>query len=271
VNDLPWFRLYTTFAKHPLVQMLSFDDQRHLVVVWCLKRKGILDKEYVSAELRSRVICAELGLDPVAAGEVNRRIRELGLIDENWQPSNWDEKQPISDSSTARVRKHRAKRSGNGDETLHDRFSNGPDREGEVDTEVEEEGEPQTSGTAESSPLEPAQARADDDFRLTPEREPEPDAPAKTATNAKTAQRGSRLPKPWDLTPERRKYAQQQGIDPDRTHTKFCNHWWAKTGRDAYKLDWDATWQNWCLGDAEKRPSRFRQPDQLRAHREFGK
>lgn len=27
----------------------------------------------------------------------------------------------------------------------------------------------------------------------------------------------------------------------------FRNHWAAKTGKDATKLDWEGTWQNWCM------------------------
>lgn len=27
---------------------------------------------------------------------------------------------------------------------------------------------------------------------------------------------------------------------------KFRNHWVAKTGKDATKRDWKATWENWC-------------------------
>lgn len=27
---------------------------------------------------------------------------------------------------------------------------------------------------------------------------------------------------------------------------KFRNHWVAKSGKDATKIDWYATWQNWC-------------------------
>jgi hypothetical protein len=34
---------------------------------------------------------------------------------------------------------------------------------------------------------------------------------------------------------------------------KFRNHWVAKTGRDATKLDWYATWQNWCSSDITQR------------------
>ncbi|HEV6964610.1 MAG TPA: hypothetical protein VK305_04280, partial [Roseateles sp.] len=28
--------------------------------------------------------------------------------------------------------------------------------------------------------------------------------------------------------------------------SKFRNHWTAKTGKDATKRDWKATWENWC-------------------------
>lgn len=30
---------------------------------------------------------------------------------------------------------------------------------------------------------------------------------------------------------------------------KFGNHWRAKSGKDATKLDWYATWQNWCMSE----------------------
>lgn len=30
---------------------------------------------------------------------------------------------------------------------------------------------------------------------------------------------------------------------------KFANHWRSKSGRDATKRDWLATWQNWCMSD----------------------
>jgi hypothetical protein len=35
---------------------------------------------------------------------------------------------------------------------------------------------------------------------------------------------------------------------------KFVNYWRAKSGRDATKLDWPATWRNWMLKAAERVP-----------------
>jgi hypothetical protein len=33
---------------------------------------------------------------------------------------------------------------------------------------------------------------------------------------------------------------------------KFKNYWTAKSGKDATKVDWDATWRNWILNCAER-------------------
>lgn len=35
----------------------------------------------------------------------------------------------------------------------------------------------------------------------------------------------------------------------------FRDHWVAKSGKDATKLDWEATWRNWCR-KARDRPGR---------------
>jgi hypothetical protein len=37
---------------------------------------------------------------------------------------------------------------------------------------------------------------------------------------------------------------------------KFRNHWVGKTGKDATKLDWEATWQNWCMSDLAHKDDR---------------
>ncbi len=48
-------------------------------------------------------------------------------------------------------------------------------------------------------------------------------------------------------------------VDGPRSTERFINHFTAKTGRDATKLDWPATWRNWLLkdqADAERRPNK---------------
>ena len=59
--------------------------------------------------------------------------------------------------------------------------------------------------------------------------------------------RGSRLPLDWQPTPEQIAWAksERQDLDVRVEADKFRDFWAAKAGKDAAKLDWDATWRNW--------------------------
>ena len=37
-----------------------------------------------------------------------------------------------------------------------------------------------------------------------------------------------------------------------REWAKFCDYWNAKSGKDAAKLDWQATWRNWLRNASER-------------------
>lgn len=140
--SLPWFRMYSEFAGDPVVQSLAFEDQRHYVVLLCLKCGGTLDRDLPNSH-RDRIIARGLGLDMAAASEAKRRLQEVGLVDKNWHPIAWEKRQYSSDVSTDRVRKYRKnKETGNVSETLQDRFGNAPEREqNRTDTETDTEKE----------------------------------------------------------------------------------------------------------------------------------
>lgn len=59
--------------------------------------------------------------------------------------------------------------------------------------------------------------------------------------------RGSRIPIPYVVAPADQEWAEREhrGVDWDTETKKFVDHFRAKTGRDATKLDWSATWRNW--------------------------
>lgn len=78
----------------------------------------------------------------------------------------------------------------------------------------------------------------------------EPDVPAHAKPpRAKT---GHRLPGDWALTPDLRAFAEAEGLpDPDRTAERFRDHWHSKTGADARKTDWAATWRNWVRRESD--------------------
>lgn len=69
--------------------------------------------------------------------------------------------------------------------------------------------------------------------------------------------RGSRLPQGWEPTEELRRQMAEERPDVNlyAEHLKFVDHWTAKTGRDATKLDWAATWRNWIRNARATPPS----------------
>jgi hypothetical protein len=103
----PWFRMYTEFATDPVVQSLSFDDQRHFLVLLCLKGSGVLDKEFENRQVRIDVIRKTLGLDGKAWDETRSRLQAVKLVDHDLHPVNWAKRQLLADVSTDRVRKYR--------------------------------------------------------------------------------------------------------------------------------------------------------------------
>lgn len=149
---LPWFRFYHEFAGDPVLQGLAFEDQRHYVMVLCLKASGLLDREFPSPDFRHRMIVRALGLDPLAGAEVSRRLREVGLIDESWQPPAWDKRQFKSDNSTTRVQKFRSQ------------------KESKKDLDTDTEGNV-SSNVSETLPIRKVAQRIPEDFGITPERQ----------------------------------------------------------------------------------------------------
>lgn len=91
----------------------------------------------------------------------------------------------------------------------------------------------------------------------------------KGSKSARDGSRATRLPADFSLTPERRAVAEAERLPADRTFEKFCNYWRAASGAKARKHDWDATWRNWCLTEADRsrgngstsqpRPTRYEQ------------
>ena len=62
----------------------------------------------------------------------------------------------------------------------------------------------------------------------------------------------TRLPADFELTEKRRAIAVTENLDPERTFAKFKTYWKSAGGEKARKLDWDATWQHWCMGDHDR-------------------
>ena len=83
---------------------------------------------------------------------------------------------------------------------------------------------------------------------VTPPNDPPEPAPAK---------RGRRIPTDFVPSEASRKAIldDHPNLDLRREHAKFVDYWTGKSGQNATKVDWDATWRNWMRRAAEHQPT----------------
>jgi hypothetical protein len=85
-------------------------------------------------------------------------------------------------------------------------------------------------------------------------------APRKRSADTTAKPKATRIPQDWLLPKSWGEWAvndlgmaaQSVRLEGD----KFADYWRAKPGRDALKLDWLATWRNWCRSAADRAPRR---------------
>jgi len=68
------------------------------------------------------------------------------------------------------------------------------------------------------------------------------------ATPLPSSKKATRLPESWQLPLEWGNWALEQGLSIDQVKTeaeKFKDFWISKSGSNATKRDWQATWRNW--------------------------
>jgi len=124
----PWFRFYHEFSGDPVIQALSFEDQRHYTMILCMKGSGLIDRN-ITKTARDRIIAKSLGLTPEQLQMTKETLMEMDLICKNFHPKGWEKRQYKSDSSTERVRNYRKnKETGNVTETIMKRDSNAPEQ-----------------------------------------------------------------------------------------------------------------------------------------------
>lgn len=195
--------MYHEFANDPKVQRMSEAMQRRLVMLMCLRSSN------GDETLHDDDVAFQLRISNDEWNETKAVFVEKEFIDQDNNLLNWDKRQYVSDSSTARVRAHRKKQKQqcNVSETP-------PDTDTDTDTEQKE-----------------GKAR---------ERAP---APKGTRFDVEA------LPDDW------RAFASEfEDCDADTEFERFGNYWRAKSGKDATKLDWFATWRNWILRDHKRKP-----------------
>ena len=97
----PWFRLYAEFATDPKVQMLSEADQRRFIMLLCIRCSN--DNE----TFHDDEVAFQLRISNDEWERTKAVLQQKNMIDHSNKPIHWDRRQFVSDSSAARVRKHR--------------------------------------------------------------------------------------------------------------------------------------------------------------------
>ena len=99
----PWFRLYSEFATDPKVQMMSEANQRRLIMLLCMKCSN------GDVTLQDEEVAFQLCISNDEWAESKALFVSKNIIDADNNPLAWDKRQFSSDSSAARVEKHRKK------------------------------------------------------------------------------------------------------------------------------------------------------------------
>ncbi len=133
MSGLPWFRFYSDFLTNPRIRLLDFGDRAHFVDLLCMKSSGSLEQFSDDPDMQLMYVAKTLEVSIPHASECQMRLMKVGLIDHNWQPLGWSERQVPSDSSAARTRMYRerkkaAKTTTKKDVTVPGRHSDGRDK-----------------------------------------------------------------------------------------------------------------------------------------------
>lgn len=109
-ESLPWFRLYTETVDDEKLRLLAFEDRWHYIAILCCKGKGMLDANE-DWSLMQRKLVVKLGVQLRELDEIHRRLSEVGLVDNEFQPIGWRRRQFKSDhDGSERMRRARERK-----------------------------------------------------------------------------------------------------------------------------------------------------------------
>lgn len=239
-KQLPWFRTYTRMVDDDKLKLLAFEDRWHFVALLCLKGEGLLDKGDAPS-LLMRKVAVKLGLDVRSLEEVARRLAEVGLIDQaTLQPMKWDGLQMRSDTDTTAA--DRKKRQRERAKEAKAALSNGFEGSHEDVT-----GESRVTGTDVTR----TDIDIDTDTKVdkTEEELVPVGGPGVPPAPRQMPKKAERLSPTWTLRKAWGDWALAERPDLTQDDVRkqaemFRDHWVAKSGKDATKLDWEATWRN---------------------------
>jgi hypothetical protein len=211
-SDRLFFKLHNGFPEHPKAFELSDKAFRQLIEAWCYCSRNLNDGKLTKTQF-SKLFSAKSRKELLTVGFV----KESGS---GYEMHDYLEHQQSAEDVENR-RMARAVAGSKGGKAKANGLAN-----------------------AKQTPEQtPSKSVADTDT--------DPDIDPNTPANAgvRPRKRASRISEDFSVTPEMRLWASSKapGADLATETEKFINYWVAKSGKDATKLDWAATWRNWIL------------------------
>jgi len=211
-SDRLFFKLHNGFPEHPKAFELSDKAFRQLIEAWCYCSRNLNDGKLTKAQFLK-----------LFSAKSRKELMQVGFVkatDFGYEMHDYlEHQQSAQDVENRRIARATAGSKG---------------------------GKAKANGLANARQMPeqtPSKPVADTDT--------DPDIDPNTPANAgvRPRKRATRLHEDFTVTPEMRLWASSKAPDADlNTETeKFINYWVAKSGKDATKLDWNATWRNWIL------------------------
>jgi hypothetical protein len=225
---MPWFKIDDGFTNSKPVLRLQRRVRSSAIGLWTLA--GAWSAKELTDGFIPEYVIEELASTPAIAAH----LVKCGLWEEapdGWKFKGWEKYQPTREQiMEAREREAERKRK-------YRESQRRPSGTGAGQTEGHQQ---------ESDPPDPTR--------------PDPTPYIEEANaSSRPRKRATRIAEDFQVTPEMRAWAATKAPNTDLglETDKFINYWVAKSGKDATKLDWVATWRNWILNARSNQPTRM--------------
>jgi hypothetical protein len=209
-DDRLFFKLHNGFPEHPKTIELSDKAFRQLVEAWCYCSRNLNDG-YLTKSQFLKFFSAKSRGELLAVGFVREEENQYVMHD------YLEHQQSAKQVADLRERRRMAGSKG---------------------------GKAKANGLASAKQM-PEQTPS----KPLPDTDTDTDLDTTPPKGGVARKRASRLQEDFQVTPEMKQWAagKAPSIDLGLETEKFVNYWGAKSGKDATKLDWVATWRNWIL------------------------
>lgn len=247
----PWFRVYVETISDQKVRKLHAAERWLWIAILSASRESIEPGRlliHTDLPMDERDLARYADMDPRAVRKALPKMLQLGMIAMDGSIitiPNWAARQYESDDVNARSQRFR-------------------------------ERQKQQQSNVHSNVATPLQKGTLQRCSVTPDTDTDKEEPpslrsggAGGAQEARKRRQGERLPDGWrpDPTIHSEMRVKFPHVNTELETEKFKDYWHAKAGKDATKLDWQATWRNWIRNAAERTTN---QPNnQLKSRRQL--